>query len=82
VSNLSGLIGESSNLCILGIIFLGSYFSLCEVLELVFISTTFPSSSKTVFRLKTYCVSGVEGLNGLSFIERLNLSSFGFAFCG
>jgi hypothetical protein len=33
---------------------------------------------KMVVRLKTYCVFGVEGFIGSYFIERLNLSSFGF----
>jgi hypothetical protein len=52
-------------------------FSLCEVLELVVIFTAIPSSSKTVFGWKTYCVFDVEGFTSSSF---LNLSSFGFTF--
>jgi hypothetical protein len=51
VSNLIVLFGGSSNLCILGIIFLGSFFafSLCEVLDLVVIFMVIPSSSKMDF---------------------------------
>jgi hypothetical protein len=53
VSNLIVSFGESSNLCILGIIFLGSYlFYPCELLELVVISMTSSSSSKMVFCMK------------------------------
>jgi hypothetical protein len=55
-------------------------FSLCEVLELLVIFTAIPSSSKTVFKWKTYCVFYVEGLIGSSFLDRSNLSSFGFTF--
>ena len=47
VSNLFASFGESSNLFILDIIFLGSYP--CEELELVVILMTSSSSSKTDF---------------------------------
>jgi hypothetical protein len=55
-------------------------FSLCEVLELVVIFTAIPSSSKMVFGWKTYCIFGVEGFMGSSFLDRSNFSSFGFTF--
>jgi hypothetical protein len=38
---------------------------LCEVLELVVIFTLIPSSPKTDFVWKTYCVFGVGGFTGL-----------------
>jgi hypothetical protein len=61
VSNLFVSFRESSNLCILGIIFIGSYLAFfpCEVLELVVILMTSSSSSKTDFLWKTCCVFGV-----------------------
>ena len=50
----------------------------CEDLELVFISMTSSSSSKTDFEWISYLVFDIEGFSGVSFIERSNLSSFGF----
>jgi hypothetical protein len=39
--------------------------SLCEVLELLVIFTVIPSSLKTEFVWKTYCVFGIEGFTDL-----------------
>ena len=50
----------------------------CEDLELVFISMTSSSSSKTDFEWISYGVFDVGGFTDLSFRERSNLSSFGF----
>ena len=61
---------ESSNLCILDIIFIGSYRSV--VLVLVVLVLTRPSSPKTVFVCVFYCVFGIGGFTSLSFIERSN----------
>jgi hypothetical protein len=57
-------------------------FSLCEVLELLVIFTAIPSSSKMVFRWKTYFIFGVEGFTGSTFLDSSNLSLFGFIFRG
>jgi hypothetical protein len=46
----------------------------------VVIFTAILSSSKTVFGWRTYYVFGVEGFIGSSFLDRSNLSSFGFTF--
>ena len=59
---------ESSNLCILGIIFIGSLFDSYRgvVLVLVVLVMTRPSSPKTVFVCVFYCVFGVEDFVGSS----------------
>jgi hypothetical protein len=71
VSDLIISFKESSNHCILGIIFLGlltiSYP--CEVLELVFILITSSSSSKTDFLWKTCCVFDVAEFTSSSYRE-------------
>ena len=74
VSTFTVSFGESSNLCIIGIIFLGSYP--WEDLELVLFSMTSSSSSKTDCICLLYCVFDIGGFTGLSFIDRSNLSSF------
>jgi hypothetical protein len=56
-------------------------FSLCEVLDLVVIFTTSQAHQKWISD-ERFIVFGVEGFNGLSLIERLNISLFGFTFCG
>jgi hypothetical protein len=79
VSNLIVSFGESSNLCILGISFLGIIWVLSKwCLELVVISMASSSSSKMDFGWKSYWVFGVGGFTGLSFIDRSNLSLFDF----
>ena len=44
----------------------------CEDLELVFISMTSSSSSKTDFICISCCVFDIGGFTGLSFLERSN----------
>jgi hypothetical protein len=73
VSNLIVSFGESSNLCILGIIFLFGFYT-CEVLELVVISMTSPSSSKKILHQSLVVFLMIGGFTDSSFIERSNLS--------
>ena len=68
VSTFTVSFGESSNICIIGIIFLGSYP--WEDLELVLFSMTSSSSSKTDCICHLYCVFDIGGFTGLSFIDR------------
>ena len=50
----------------------------CEDLVLVLISMTSSSSSKTDSEWISYCVFDIGGFTGSSFLERSNLSPFGF----
>jgi hypothetical protein len=74
VSNLIVSFRESSNLCILGIIFVGLIGHPCEVLELVVSSMKISSSSKKEFVWDTSCVFGVWRF--YEFIFYRDLSSF------
>ena len=79
MSNLIVSFVESSNLCILGIIFLGSYLAFISVgvLVLVVIFMTSSGLSKTDFVRKTCFVFGGENITGSSLRKVPH-----FAMCG
>jgi hypothetical protein len=73
---------ESTNLCILGIIFICFVIWIFSTwgLELVVIFKTSAGLWKIDFLWKTYCIFCVGGFTGFPSIERSLISSFGFIF--